>query len=54
MTVVAGYLDGGTMSMLVGVIAAGVAGLGVYTRRIWFRIVNRIRRDLPTEDSPTE
>ena len=54
MTLVVAYLDGGTLSILVGVIATGVAGLGVYTRRVWYRIVKRTRRDLPTKDSPTE
>jgi len=54
MTLVLAYLDGGTMSILVGVIATGVAGLGVYTRSVWYRIVKRTRMDLPTEGSPTE
>ena len=50
----AAYLDGGTMSMFVAVFATGVAGLGVYTRRFWHRMVKRTSKDPPTEDSPTE
>ena len=54
MTLVLAYLDGGTVSILVGVIATGVAALGVYTRSVWYRIVKRTGRDLRAEDSPTE
>jgi hypothetical protein len=54
MTLVVAYLDGGTLSVLVGVIATGIAGLGVYARRVWYRIVKRIPGDPRTENPPTE
>ena len=54
MTLVAAYLDGGTLSILVAVVATAVAGVGVYTRSVWYRIVKRTQRDPTTEDSPTE
>ena len=54
MGLVVAYLDGGSLSILVAVIATGVAGVGVYTRSVWHRIVKRIPRDPPNENPPTE
>ena len=42
---VIGYLDGGSISMLVAAIGGGMAGLGVFTRAVWHRIGRWIRRN---------
>jgi hypothetical protein len=42
---VIGYLDGGSISMLVAAIGGGMAGLGVFIRAVWHRIGRRMRRN---------
>ena len=45
-----GYLDGGSISMLVAAIGGGMAGIGVFLRVVWRRLIGRLRKD---SDSPT-
>jgi len=44
-----GYLDGGSISMLVAAIGGGVAGIGVFLRVVWRRLIGRFRKDLPAQ-----
>jgi hypothetical protein len=47
------YLDPGTSSMILQIIAGGLAAAGVATKVFWGRILKflRIRKDDPQEDS---
>ena len=48
---VIGYLDGGSISMLVAAIGGGMAGIGVFLRVVWRRVISRLRKDSPTHAS---
>ncbi len=44
------YLDGGTLSLFVAAVAGAVAGVGVYARSVWHRIVRQVRRIRTSKD----
>jgi hypothetical protein len=48
------YLDPGTSSMILQMVAGGLAAAGVATKVFWDRILKflRIRKDDPEEDFP--
>jgi hypothetical protein len=50
------YLDPGTSSMILQIIAGGLAAAGVATKVFWGRILKflRIRKDDPQEDSTSK
>jgi hypothetical protein len=50
------YLDPGTSSMILQMIAGGLAAAGVATKLFWGRILKflRIRKDDPQEDSTSK
>jgi hypothetical protein len=56
MTSVLAYLDPGSTSVILQILAGGLAAVGVATRLFWGRILRflHIRRDETEDDAPSE
>jgi hypothetical protein len=47
----AAYLDPASGSLIIQAVLAGIAGLLVFLRMFWHRIVTMIRRDAPPQET---
>ena len=56
MTSVLAYLDPGSGSMILQILAGGVAAVGVAAKMYWRRLTRflRLRRDMPEDDTASK